>query len=254
MALQVEDTDDPDSFLVKGRGEFQMAILIETMRREGFELGVARPKVIFREEEGRLLEPIEQLFIDCDEGDVGTITQKLAARKGRMVNMINHGSGRVRLEFSIPSRGLVGYRNQFLTDTRGTGVMNTLLAGYEEHRGDFESRKSGSLVSDRAGDAVAFALFNLEARGRLFIRPGTTVYEGMIIGENSRDDDLNVNPCKAKKLTNIRAAGKDENVTLTPIVTPRLETAIDFIKDDELIEVTPESIRLRKKVLAANRR
>jgi GTP-binding protein len=254
VALQVEETDDADSFVVKGRGEFQMAILVETMRREGFELGVGRPMVILRQENNETLEPIEQLLIDCDEGDVGVITQKLAQRKGRLTNMINHGSGRVRLEFSIPSRGLVGYRNEFLTDTRGTGIMNSLLSGYEPYRGEFESRTTGSLVSDRAGEAVAYALYNLEARGKLFVRPGAVVYEGMIIGENNREDDLNVNPCKAKKLTNIRAANKDENIALTPIDNLTIEKAIDFIKDDELVEVTPESIRLRKRILAANRR
>jgi GTP-binding protein len=254
VALQVEDASDADSFVVKGRGEFQMAILVETMRREGYELTVGRPQVILKRENDEVLEPIELLLIDSDESDVGVITQKLAQRKGRLSNMINNGSGRVRLEFSIPSRGLVGYRNEFLTDTRGTGIMNSLLQGYEPFRGDFDSRSNGSLVSDRSGDAVAFALHNLEARGRLFVKPGAVVYEGMIIGENNREGDLNVNPCKAKKLTNIRAANKDENISLTPIDDLTIEKAIDFIKDDECVEVTPESIRLRKRILAANKR
>jgi len=254
VALRVENTDDSDTFIVKGRGEFQMAIVIETMRREGYELSVGRPEVILKEKNGKIFEPIEHLLIDCDEQFLGAVTQKLALRKGRMVNLINHGSGRIRVEFSIPSRGLIGYRNEFLTDTRGTGLMNSIISGYEEYRGDFSSRLSGSLVSDREGEAVAYAIFHLEPRGQLFVVPGDQVYEGMIVGEHSRENDLNVNPCKTKKLTNIRAAGKDENIILTPVVPMSLERAIEFIRDDELVEVTPKAIRLRKKVLAANRR
>jgi GTP-binding protein len=250
VALRVEDTSDPDSFIVKGRGEFQMAILIETMRREGFELSVGRPTVLMKEEGGVTLEPIEHLIIDSEEGHVGIITEKLARRKGRMTTMVNKGSGRVRIEFSIPSRGLIGYRGEFLTDTRGLGIMS----GYEEFRGEVTSRVNGSLVSDREGEAVAYALFNLEPRGRMLVRPGEKVYEGMIIGEHNRENDLNVNPTKAKKLTNIRAAGKDENVILTPVPQLTLENALEFIRDDELVEVTPESIRMRKRVLEANRR
>lgn len=254
VALRVEETSDADTFLVKGRGEFQMAILIETMRREGFELGVGRPQVIFREVNGAKEEPIEHLCVDCDEKFVGVVTEKLSLRKGRMVNMVNHGSGRARVEFSIPSRGLIGYRNEFLTDTKGTGLLNSYLEGYEAYRGDFESRQTGSLVSDRLGEAVPYALFHLEPRGNLFVVGGTPVYEGMIVGEHNRENDLNVNPCKTKKLTNIRAAGRDENVVLTPVLPMTLERAIEFIRDDEMVEVTPLSIRLRKIILPANKR
>ena len=249
VAVRVEISEDRESFVVKGRGEFQMAIVIETMRREGFELPVGRPQIIFKEKDGVLLEPIEHLFIDCEEKFTGVVTEKLAHRKGRMVNLVNHGSGRVRIEFSVPSRGLIGYRNEFLTDTRGTGIMNSYLEGYEEHRGDILARTTGSLVSDRQGDAVPYAIFHLEPRGTMFILPGDPVYEGMIIGEHNRDNDLKVNVCREKKLTNVRASGKDENVLLTPVIPMTLEKAIEFIRDDELVEVTPKSIRLRKAVL-----
>ncbi len=254
VALQVEDTEDANTFLVKGRGEFQMVILIETLRREGYEFSVGRPHVIYKERDGKVLEPIEHLFVDCDEVFVGIVTEKLSARKGRMVNLVNHGSGRVRMEFSIPSRGLIGYRSEFLTDTKGTGIMNSYLDGYEEYRGDFPSRFTGSMVSDRQGIAVTYALYNLEPRGILFITPSTPVYEGMIVGEHNRDNDLNVNPCKEKKLTNMRSSGKDESAILTPIVPLTLERSIEFIKEDELVEVTPKSIRLRKTILPANLR
>lgn len=254
VALRVEDVPDSDSFIVKGRGEFQMAILIETMRREGYEISVGRPKVIYKEKQGKLLEPIEHLFIDCDENFVGIVTEKLSKRKGRMINLVNHGTGRVRIDFSIPSRGLIGYRNEFLTDTKGTGIMNSYLEGYEPYRGDFPSRVTGSLVSDRHGEAVSYALYNLEPRGTLFVKPGDPVYEGMIVGEHNRDQDLNVNPCKMKKLTNMRASGKDDGIVLTPAVPITLEKAIEFIKDDELVEVTPKSIRLRKTVLSVIKR
>ncbi len=246
VALKVEDVPNSDSFIVKGRGEFQMAILIETMRREGYEISVGRPKVIYKEKKGKLFEPIEHLFIDCDENFVGMVTEKLSKRKGRMINLVNHGTGRVRIDFSIPSRGLIGYRNEFLTDTKGTGIMNSYLEGYEEYRGDYPSRMTGSLVSDRQGEAVAYAIYNLEPRGILFIQPGDPVYEGMIVGEHNREQDLNVNPCKMKKLTNMRAAGKDDGIVLTPVIPMTLERAIEFIKDDELVEITPKSIRLRK--------
>ncbi|KAB2838577.1 translational GTPase TypA, partial [bacterium] len=254
VALRVEEGETPDSFLVKGRGEFQMAILIETMRREGFELAVGRPQIIFKEEGGVRLEPIEHLFVDIPEDFMGIITEKLSMRQGRMINMVNHGTGRIRLEFSIPSRGLIGYRNEFLTDTKGVGLMNSYLSGYEPLRGEIKSRVSGSLVCDRMGESVPYALFHLEPRGVLFIGPGVPVYEGMIIVEHNRDNDLNVNPCKEKKLTNMRAAGKDENVILTPVLPMTLERAIEFIKDDELVEVTPKNIRLRKTILPANQR
>lgn len=249
VALQVDDTDDANVFMVKGRGEFQMVILIETMRREGYEFTVGRPEVIYRDENGQTLEPIDHLFVDCDESFVGVVTEKLSLRKGRMVNLVNHGSGRARMEFSIPSRGLIGYRNEFLTDTKGTGILNAYLEGYEPYRGDFPSRLTGSLVSDRQGTAVTYALFNLEPRGSLFITPGTPVYAGMIVGEHNRDNDLHVNPCKEKKLTNIRSATKEEGSILTPVPPMTLEKAIEFIKEDELVEVTPQSIRLRKREL-----
>ncbi len=254
VAIRVEESDEKDSFVVKGRGEFQMAILIETMRREGFELNVGRPEVIFKEKNGVRLEPIEHVFIDCEESFLGVVTEKLAIRKGRMTNLVNHGKGRVRVEFSVPSRGLIGYRDEFLTDTKGTGIMNSYLEGYEPYRGDFPSRFTGSIVSDRQGQGVAYGLFNLEPRGQLFIVAGDPVYEGMIVGEHNRDNDIDVNPCKEKKLSNMRASGKDEHVTLTPIRAMTLERAIHFIREDELVEVTPKSIRLRKAVLPAQKR
>ncbi len=258
VAIRVEETADRDAFLVKGRGEFQMAILIEQMRREGFELSVGRPEVILKKSpEGKILEPIEQLYIDCDETFMGVVTEKLAQRKGRMLNCMNDKSGetgRVRMEFSVPSRGLIGYRDEFLTDTRGTGIMNSLLAGYEEWRGDFPTRYSGSIVCDRSGSSVPYALFNLEPRGVLFVPSGVPVYEGMIIGEHNRENDIDVNPCKEKKLTNMRASGKDENVILTPVRPMTLEFALHFVREDEIVEVTPESIRLRKNILSAQKR
>ncbi len=254
VAVQVEETQDRDSFLVKGRGEFQMAILIETMRREGFELSVGRPEVIFKYQNGKRLEPMEHLFIDCDEMFMGVVTEKLSLRKGRMTNLVNRDTGRVRIEFTIPSRGLIGYRDEFLTDTKGTGIMNSYFMGYDNYRGDFASRFMGSLVADRAGAAVPYALSNLKARGNLFIRPGEPVYEGMIIGEHNRESDLNVNACKEKKLTNIRASGKDDAIVLPPILPMTLERALHFIREDELVEITPKSIRLRKMELSASKR
>ena len=254
VALKVEDTADPKVFLVKGRGEFQMVILIETLRREGFELTVGRPQVIMREEDGKLMEPIEHLFVDCDEDFVGVVNEKLSLRKGRMINLVNHGTGRVRMEFSIPSRGLIGFRNEFMTDTKGTGILNSYLDGFEPHRGEFPTRRNGSLVADRQGQAVAYAIFNLEPRGTMFVTPGDPVYEGMIIGEHNRDNDLSVNICKEKKLTNMRSSGKDDSVQLTPVAPLTLERAVEFIRDDELVEATPVSIRLRKKILSASLR
>ncbi len=254
VAIQVEDTGDRDSLLVKGRGEFQLAILIETMRREGYEFCVSRPEVIFKFAEGEKLEPIEKLLVDCEEQFLGIVTEKLSMRKGKMTNLVNNGKGRVRIEFSVPSRALIGYRDEFLTDTRGTGIMNSLFDGYGPYRGDCPSRFTGSIVSDRTGKAVPYALFNLEPRGRLFILPGTPVYEGMVIGEHNRPQDIDVNPCKEKKLTNLRAAGKDDNVLLSPVKPMTLEQAISFISDNELVEVTPRSVRLRKAVLSAQQR
>ena len=255
VAIKVEPTNDHDAFLVKGRGEFQLAILIETMRREGFELSVGRPEVILKKDaSGKTLEPIEHLYVDCDETFMGVVTEKLAQRKGRMINCVNSGSGLARLEFSIPSRGLIGYRDEFLTDTKGTGILNSYLEGYDEWRGDFPARFSGSIVADRAGNAVAYALFNLEPRGVLFVEPGDPVYEGMIVGEHNRENDINVNATKEKKLTNLRAAGKDENVILTPVKKMTLERAIHFARPDEQVEVTPKSIRLRKTELDGHKR
>ncbi len=254
VGIQVEIDAERDTFIVKGRGEFQMAILIETMRREGFELNVGRPTVLYVEENGKTLEPIEHLFVDCHEDFLGIVTEKLSKRKGRMTNLVNHGSGRVRIEFSIPARSLIGYRNEFLTDTRGTGIMNSYLDGYEEYRGDFPTRVTGSLVADRQGKTAGYALFNLEPRGTLFVVPSENVYEGMIVGEHNRQKDLNVNATKEKKLSNMRASGKDEGVNLAPVIPLTLEHAIEFIKDDELVEVTPQSIRLRKKILPISQR
>jgi len=254
VALRIEESETSDSFVVKGRGEFQMAILIETLRREGYELSVGRPNVIFKLKNGKKLEPIEHLFVDCGDSFVGIVTDKLSQRKGRMINLVNPSHGRVRIEFSIPSRGLIGYRNEFLTDTKGTGIMNSYLHGYEEYRGDYPVRLTGSLVSDRQGETTGYALFNLEPRGVLFVTPGEAVYEGMVVGEHNRDNDLNVNACKPKKLSNMRASSKDEGIVLTPVIPMTLEKAIEFINDDELVEVTPKSIRIRKAVLSAQTR
>ena len=254
VSIRVEDGTDKESFIVKGRGEFQMAIIVETMRREGFELCVSRPQVIYRFENGEKMEPIENLLIDCDEIFSGVVTQKLLQKKGLMTRMVNRDNGRVRLEFSVPSRALIGYRDEFMTDTRGTGILNSSYAGYEKFRGDFPTRFTGSLVSDRQGNAVPYALFNLEPRGRLFVLPGDLVYEGMVVGEHNRETDLNVNPCKTKKLTNMRASGKDDAVTLTPVLRMTLEKAIQFIREDEMVEVTPKTIRIRKTRLSATSR
>ena len=254
VAIRVEDTDSQERFIVKGRGEFQMAILIETMRREGFELCVGRPEVIYKEKNGKRQEPMEHVFVDCDEPFVGVVTEKLTHRKARLSNMVNKGTGRVRIEFIMPSRGLIGYREEFLIDTKGTGILNSYFSGYDDYMGDFPSRYTGSLVSDRQGKAVAYALFKMEPRGQLLVVPNDPVYEGMVVGEYNREVDLNVNPCKEKKLTNIRASGKDDAVVLTPVMGMTLERAIHFIKADEMVEVTPLSIRLRKTILIAHNR
>lgn len=254
VAIRVEETEDKESFLVKGRGEFQMAILIETMRREGFELCVGRPEVIYKYENNKKLEPTEQLFIDCDEHFLGIVTEKLSIKKGKLINLVNDGKGRVRIEFNIPSRALIGYRDEFLTDTKGTGIINSIFAGYDEYRGDFKSRVTGSIVADREGKAVAYALFNLEPRGQIFIVPGNPVYEGIVIGEHNRQNDITVNACKEKKLSNMRASGKDDNIILAPVRPVTLERAINFIKSDEMVEVTPKSIRIRKSILSAHKR
>ena len=254
VAIKVEEAGGPDAFKVMGRGELQLAILIEMMRREGFELMVGKPEIITKDVDGKVHEPVELLVIDCPETFVGVVIEKLGARKGRMEKMVNNGSGRVRLEFLIPSRGLIGLRSEMLTDTKGTAIMNSLFHGYMEWQGDIISRPTGSLVADRSGVATSYALYNLQERGEMFVAPGTDVYEGMIVGENARDADLNVNIVKEKKLTNMRASTSDEAIRLVPPKLLNLEQALEFIRDDEFVEVTPKSIRLRKKVLKANQR
>jgi GTP-binding protein len=254
VAIRVEETESPDQFKVSGRGELQLAILIEMMRREGYELQVSKPEAITRKVEGKTLEPIEAVVIDCPDDFIGVITEALGRRKGQMTKMVNHGTGRVRLEFEAPSRGLIGFRNEFLTETKGTGLLNTMFLRWGEWQGPMRGRSTGSLVADRLGDTTTYALFNLQERGLLFVRPGTKVYEGMIVGENARAVDLDVNAVKEKKLTNMRASTADEAMRLVPPKELSLEQALEFIADDELVEVTPQSIRLRKRVLAANQR
>ena len=254
VSMKVEEAGGPDAFKVMGRGELQLAILIEMMRREGFELSVGKPEILTRRIDGVLSEPLELLVIDCPEEFIGVVIEKLGRRKGKMGKMVNHGSGRVRLEFKVPSRGLIGLRSEMLTDTKGTAIMNTLFEGYIEWQGEIPSRPSGSLVADRSGTTTGYALFNLQERGEMFVAPGTEIYEGMIVGENARDSDLNVNIVKEKKLTNMRASSADEAIRLIPPRLLNLEQAIEFIREDELVEVTPKSIRLRKKVLKANQR
>jgi len=254
VAIRVEETDSPDQFKVSGRGELQLAILIEMMRREGYELQVSKPEAITRKVEGKTLEPIEAVVIDCPDEFIGVITEALGRRKGQMTKMVNHGTGRVRLEFEAPSRGLIGFRNEFLTETKGTGLLNTMFLRWGEWQGALRGRSTGSLVADRMGDTTTYALYNLQERGMLFVRPGTKVYEGMIVGENARAVDLDVNAVKEKKLTNMRASTADEAMRLVPPKELSLEQALEFIADDELVEVTPQSIRLRKRVLPANMR
>ncbi len=254
VSIRVEETCTADAFRVLGRGELQLAILIETMRREGYELMVGRPEIVVRSEGGRRLEPRELLVIDCPENFTGIVIETLGSRRGEMAKMVNHGSGRVRIEFRIPSRGLIGLRSQLLTDTRGTALIHSIFDGWTEYAGEMASRPTGALVADRNGQSTAFALFNLQERGELFIGPGAQVYEGMVIGENSREADLDVNATKEKKLTNMRSSGADEAIRLIPHRELSLEQAIEFIADDEFVEVTPQSLRLRKKILAANKR
>ena len=254
VSLQVHPTDRTDVFEVRGRGELQMAILIETMRREGYEFMVSKPQVITKKKDGKTLEPMEKVFLDIPEEKVGVITEKLSERKGRMTNLQNHGSGRVNLEFSIPSRGLIGFRSQFLTDTQGAGIMNKLFDGYAPWFGPIPQRNSGALVSDRNGKVTTYACLGMVDRGELFISVGTDVYDGMIIGERNRDGDLNVNITREKKLTNMRAAGSDNTVTLRPPRQLSLDQFIEFIAEDELVEITPENIRLRKMELDQNKR
>ena len=249
VSLRITDTDQADAFQVTGRGEFQLAIIIETMRREGYELMVSKPTVVTREVGGKLHEPVELLVIDIPEDFIGVVAQLLAVRKGKMTKMTHAGASRVRLEFSVPSRGLIGFRSRFLTDTRGTGIMNALFDGWSPWHGAIQSRSNGAMVADREGPSTPYAIFHLQERGIIFIPPGAPVYEGMVVGEYSRDVDLNVNICREKKLTNIRAAGRDENIIITPHREMGLEEGIEWIADDELVEVTPQSVRLRKKIL-----
>ena len=254
VSIKIEKNPD-DTFTVKGRGEFQMAIIIEQMRREGFELCVGRPRIIFHtDNEGRRTEPVEVLYVDCPEEYSGTVMEKLGRRKAKVNDLTYTGTGRVKMRLEVPSRGLIGYRDEFLTDTRGLGIMSSYLKGYEPYKGDFPDRYSGSLISDRSGTAVAYGIWELEDRGRFFILPGDEVYEGEVVGERNREGDLLLNPTRTKKLTNLRASGHDEAVTLTPVVRPSLESAIQFIKDDELVEVTPTSIRMCKKILDSQKR
>ncbi len=254
VSLRVEETEATDSFKVMGRGELQLAILIEMMRREGFELAVGKPEIVTKHIDGKLMEPVELLTIDVPEGFVGVVIEKLGVRKAQMQKMHNHGYGRVRMEFTVPSRGLIGLRSEMLTDTRGTVVMNSLFDGYTEWLGEIPHRVTGALVSDRNGSTTAYALWGLQERGELFVGPGEEVYEGMVVGENARDNDLDVNIVREKKLTNMRSSTADEAIRLVPFKNLNLEQAIEFIADDELVEVTPKTLRLRKKILQQNRR
>ncbi|AEI66828.1 translational GTPase TypA [Corallococcus macrosporus] len=254
VAVRVEDTETPDAFRVVGRGELALAVIIENMRREGYELTASNPEPITKEVDGQVHEPMELLFCDVPENSVGSVTERLGPRKGRMTDMASLGSGRTRLQFRIPARGLIGFRSEFLTITRGEGIMSSQFDGYEPWFGYIPKRQNGAIVSDRLGDTVPYALFSIQERGQLFIGAGTTVYEGMIIGEHSHASELNVNCCREKKLTNIRASGRDENVILTPPREMGLEKALEWIADDELVEVTPKSIRMRKKALAVGER
>ena len=254
VSIKVEQAGGPDAFKVMGRGELQLAILIEMMRREGYELMVGKPEILTRTVDGKIMEPLEVLTVDCPEQFVGVVMEKMGTRKGKMTKMVNHGSGRVRSEFHVPSRGLIGLRSEMLTDTKGTAIMNSLFHGYIEWQGDIEMRPTGSLVSDRNGPATGYAIWNLQERGEIFVAPGTEVYEGMIVGENSRNNDLDVNIVKEKKLTNMRSSTADEAIRLVPPRILNLEQAIEFVREDEFVEVTPKSIRLRKKILKANQR
>jgi GTP-binding protein len=256
VALRVEETESTDSFKVLGRGELHLAILIETMRREGYELAVGKPETVTRQVDGKIQEPVEQLILDCPAEFVGVLMQKVGARKGINTKLVGHGrpGGRVRLEFAIPSRGLIGLRSDVLQDTRGTAVMNTLFDGYTDWQGDIARRLTGSLIADRAGKTTGYALYNLQERGELFVGPGVEVYEGMVVGENARWDDMDVNVVKEKKQTNMRASVADEAIRLIPVRPLSLELAMQFIAEDEYVEVTPQSVRVRKKILEANRR
>ncbi|MDH3627604.1 MAG: translational GTPase TypA [Acidobacteriota bacterium] len=254
VSIRVEETDSPDAFRLSGRGELQLAILVEMMRREGYELTVGKPEILTHEEDGKTMEPMELMVVDCPEEHIGVVTEKLGTRKGRMTKMVNHGSGRVRMEFRVPARGLLGFRTEFLSDTKGSGIMNHIFDGYDVWQGNIPHRMTGALVADRPGRVTAYAVEHLQSRGTIFVAPGDSVYEGMIVGENSRPDDLDVNIIKEKKLTNMRASSSDATMRLIPPKTMSLEQTLEFIKDDELVEVTPKAFRLRKKILRANAR
>ncbi|MGH9482828.1 MAG: EF-Tu/IF-2/RF-3 family GTPase, partial [Terriglobales bacterium] len=254
VSIRVEEEANTDSFRVLGRGELQLAILIETMRREGYELMVGKPEIVIKSEAGRRLEPVEQVVVDCPEAFVGVVIERLGARRGELSQMVNHGSGRVRLEFTIPARGLIGLRGALMTETRGTALIHSLFAGWTPEQPPLAARPTGSLVADRAGLTTTYALNNLQERGALFLGPGVQVYEGMIVGESAREGDMDVNATKEKKLTNMRASVADEAIRLVPHHAPTLEQALEFIADDEYAEVTPKSLRLRKKILPSNRR
>jgi GTP-binding protein len=254
VSIRIEPGDGPDTFKVMGRGELQLAILMESMRREGYEFAVGKPEILTRTINEVVHEPIELLVVDCPESFLGVVMEQLGVRKGKMTKMVNHGSGRVRIEFHVSTRGLIGLRSELLTDTRGTVIMNSLFHGYDAWQGEIPTRLTGSLVADRAGRATGFAIYNLQERGEIFVTPGTEAYEGMVIGENARPRDMDVNIVKEKRLSNMRASGADEAIRLVPPRILNLEQAIEFINDDELVEVTPASIRIRKKILAANKR
>jgi GTP-binding protein len=255
VAISVKETDGKDAFEVGGRGELQLGVLIETMRREGFELSVSRPRVLFhKDENGNKTEPMEEVLVDVDEEFTGIVVEKISLRKGEMQDMRPSGGGKTRVTFLVPSRGLIGYQSEFLTDTRGTGIMNRLFHGYGPYKGDLEGRRNGALISTDQGEAVAYAIFNLQDRGIMFVEPQEKVYGGMIVGQHSRDNDLEINVLKGKQLTNIRTTSKDEAVRLVPPLKMSLEQMISYIEEDELMEVTPKSLRLRKKELDPNMR
>jgi GTP-binding protein len=254
VAIRFEETGETDSFKVSGRGELQLAIMIEMMRREDYEMQVSKPEVITRTIDGVLMEPVEQVVIDCPSNFIGVVTEALGRRRGRMAKVVDHGAGRVRMDFEVPSRGLIGFRSEFLTDTKGTGLFNSMFLRWTPWMGEITNRINGALVADRPGMATTYALYNLQERGELFIRPGTQVYQGMIIGENAKNADLDVNVIKEKKLTNMRSSTADEAIRLVPFRELSLEQALEFINEDELVEITPRSIRLRKKILQSNQR
>jgi GTP-binding protein len=254
VSIRVLSTERPDTWEVQGRGELQLAVLVELMRREGFELTVGKPQVVTRLVDGKLHEPMERLTVDIPEDYLGVVTQLMALRKGRMEQMVNHGTGWVRLEYLVPARGLIGFRTEFLTETRGTGLLHHVFEKYEPWHGDLRTRPTGSLVADRRGPTTAFALFNLQERGSMFVGPGTEVYEGMIVGENARADDMDVNPTKEKKLTNMRSSTGDELVRLIPFKAMSMEQALEFCREDECVEVTPATVRIREVMLDAKER